>query len=227
MIGPGASSVASSAIVGKPTSGCLASRLRAIGRISATSVSTHRSHALYSHQNQWHRPVTGQIGYAWNASLFYLKGGAAVTDNRFSVLDTLRHRTGGAKRDPLGAEPWGVGWEYGFAPNWSAGIEYDHLFMGHQIIRSDHRSASCRVSQRPDHPGCGHDHSAHQLSLRRLQRRSSRNTVFVLIPFLQQLRPADRPAPFFGTNDCCRPLFQANERRRRRHISNGSLLRQA
>jgi outer membrane immunogenic protein len=24
----------------------------------------------------------------------------------------------------------GVGWEYGFAPNWSAGIEYDHLFMG-------------------------------------------------------------------------------------------------
>ena len=25
----------------------------------------------------------------------------------------------------------GVGWEYGFAPNWSAGIEYDHLFMGH------------------------------------------------------------------------------------------------
>jgi outer membrane immunogenic protein len=24
----------------------------------------------------------------------------------------------------------GVGFEYGFAPNWSAGIEYDHLFMG-------------------------------------------------------------------------------------------------
>ena len=23
-----------------------------------------------------------------------------------------------------------MGWEYGFAPNWSAGIEYDHLFMG-------------------------------------------------------------------------------------------------
>ena len=24
----------------------------------------------------------------------------------------------------------GVGFAYGFAPNWSAGIEYDHLFMG-------------------------------------------------------------------------------------------------
>jgi len=24
----------------------------------------------------------------------------------------------------------GAGWEYGFAPNWSLGVEYDHLFMG-------------------------------------------------------------------------------------------------
>ena len=26
----------------------------------------------------------------------------------------------------------GVGFEYGFAPNWSFGVEYDHLFMGSQ-----------------------------------------------------------------------------------------------
>ena len=32
---------------------------------------------------------TGQIGYAWNAALFYIKGGAAVTSNRFSILDDL------------------------------------------------------------------------------------------------------------------------------------------
>jgi outer membrane immunogenic protein len=74
---------------------------------------------------------TGQIGYAWNASLFYFKGGAAVTDNRLSILDTA------SNTELLGqsATRWGgtvgVGWEYGFAPNWSAGIEYDHLFMGH------------------------------------------------------------------------------------------------
>ena len=74
---------------------------------------------------------TGQIGYAWNASLFYVKGGVAVTDNRFSVLNTLT----GAELAEASATRWGaavgVGWEYGFAPNWSAGIEYDHLFMGH------------------------------------------------------------------------------------------------
>jgi outer membrane immunogenic protein len=73
---------------------------------------------------------TGQIGYAWNASLFYVKGGAAVTDNRFSILSTL----GGGELAAASATRWGgtvgVGWEYGFAPNWSAGIEYDHLFMG-------------------------------------------------------------------------------------------------
>jgi outer membrane immunogenic protein len=74
---------------------------------------------------------TGQIGYAWNASLFYVKGGAAVTDNRFSILDT----PSGIELAAQSATRWGgtvgVGWEYGFAPNWSAGIEYDHLFMGH------------------------------------------------------------------------------------------------
>ncbi|MGA9300285.1 MAG: outer membrane beta-barrel protein, partial [Bradyrhizobium sp.] len=73
---------------------------------------------------------TGQIGYAWNASLFYFKGGAALTDTRFSVLDTAS----GVELAAASATRWGgavgVGWEYAFAPNWSAGIEYDHLFMG-------------------------------------------------------------------------------------------------
>ena len=73
---------------------------------------------------------TGQIGYAWNASLFYVKGGAAVTSTRFSILENIT----GTELAAASATRWGgtvgVGWEYGFAPNWSAGIEYDHLFMG-------------------------------------------------------------------------------------------------
>src|ERR1700731_3458204 len=74
---------------------------------------------------------TGQIGYAgWSGALVYLKGGAAVTSNRFSILSTLT----GADLAAASATRWGgtvgVGFEYGFAPNWSAGIEYDHLFMG-------------------------------------------------------------------------------------------------
>ena len=35
---------------------------------------------------------TGQIGYAWNAALLYVKGGAAVTSNRFSILNNAYRR---------------------------------------------------------------------------------------------------------------------------------------
>ncbi len=28
----------------------------------------------------------------------------------------------------------GAGVEYGFAPNWSVGVEYDHLFMGRDTL---------------------------------------------------------------------------------------------
>jgi outer membrane immunogenic protein len=73
---------------------------------------------------------TGQIGYAWNNALLYVKGGGAVTDNRNDILAVgggpLIASTGDQTR-------WGgtvgVGIEFGFAPNWSAGLEYDHLFM--------------------------------------------------------------------------------------------------
>jgi outer membrane immunogenic protein len=75
--------------------------------------------------------ITGQIGYAWNAALLYFKGGAAVTSNRFDVFSTLT----GVGLASVSSTRWGgtvgVGFEYGFAPNWSVGLEYDHLFMGH------------------------------------------------------------------------------------------------
>ena len=75
---------------------------------------------------------TGQVGYAWNNALFYVEGGAAVTDDKYeglltgtgTVIDrTTNTRWGGAV---------GAGLEFGFAPNWSVGLEYDHMFMGKQ-----------------------------------------------------------------------------------------------
>jgi outer membrane immunogenic protein len=73
---------------------------------------------------------TGQIGYAWDRALFYVKGGAAVTDNKYSVFSA----PGGFFMDGTSETRWGasagVGFEYAFAPNWSVGFEYDHLFMG-------------------------------------------------------------------------------------------------
>jgi outer membrane immunogenic protein len=74
---------------------------------------------------------TGQIGYAWNAFLLYVKGGGAVTSNRFDIQSSFN----GTNLASADATRWGatvgVGFEYGFTPNWSVGAEYDHLFMGH------------------------------------------------------------------------------------------------
>jgi outer membrane immunogenic protein len=72
---------------------------------------------------------TGQIGYAANAALFYLKGGAALANNSFLVQNAAGVGQFFATSHKLGATV-GVGFEYGFTQNWSAGIEYDHLMMG-------------------------------------------------------------------------------------------------
>ncbi len=73
---------------------------------------------------------TGQIGYAANNVLFYVKGGAAVTSDRYRVIDTA---TGISMANSIDDTRWGAtvgaGLEFGFAPNWSAGIEYNHMFM--------------------------------------------------------------------------------------------------
>jgi len=73
---------------------------------------------------------TGQFGFAWDTWLWYVKGGAAVTDNSFFINSTAT----GTGLASVGSTRWGgvlgTGFEYGFAPNWSVGIEYDHLFMG-------------------------------------------------------------------------------------------------
>jgi outer membrane immunogenic protein len=90
--------------------------------------------SLFNAANTWKSNInalglfTGQLGYAVNNVLLYVKGGAAVANQRFDIFNTAtgiglaqaeRSRWGGVV---------GVGLEYGFAPNWTAGIEYDYLF---------------------------------------------------------------------------------------------------
>jgi outer membrane immunogenic protein len=75
--------------------------------------------------------ITGQIGYAWNASLLYLKGGAAVTGNRFDVFNNATGVGLASSSSTRWGGTVGVGFDYGFTPNWTVGVEYDHLFMGH------------------------------------------------------------------------------------------------
>jgi outer membrane immunogenic protein len=56
-----------------------------------------------------------------------------VTDDRFRSFSTA---TGVIATDTANDTRWGgtvgAGLEFGFTPNWSAAIEYDHLFMGNR-----------------------------------------------------------------------------------------------
>ncbi len=77
---------------------------------------------------------TGQIGYAWNNVLWYVKGGAAVTDNKYSSFFTASGVVWNQASDTRWGGAVGTGIEIAFAPNWSVGIEYDHLFMGNPSV---------------------------------------------------------------------------------------------
>ena len=72
---------------------------------------------------------TGQVGYAVNNVLLYAKGGAALTDNRYRTFFTPTGVLAGSASDTRWGGTIGAGIEVGFAPNWTAGVEYDHLFM--------------------------------------------------------------------------------------------------
>jgi outer membrane immunogenic protein len=73
---------------------------------------------------------TGQVGYAWSNVLWYVKGGAAVANDKYQGFTTLT----GIAFDSVNNTRWGgvvgTGLEMGFAPNWSVAVEYDHIFMG-------------------------------------------------------------------------------------------------
>jgi outer membrane immunogenic protein len=85
---------------------------------------------------------TGQVGYSWNNVLLYVKGGAAVTSDTYDKVTTLPATlfTANASETRWGGTV-GTGLEYGFASNWSVGVEYDHLFMGTHDVRTSFFSA--------------------------------------------------------------------------------------
>jgi outer membrane immunogenic protein len=73
---------------------------------------------------------TGQVGYAWNNALLYVKGGAAVAADKYTGIATVLGTAFDSAKDTRWGGTVGAGVEYGFTPNWSVGVEYDHMFMG-------------------------------------------------------------------------------------------------
>jgi outer membrane immunogenic protein len=77
---------------------------------------------------------TGQVGYAWNNALFYVKGGGAVTADKYRVFAISTNLLTDTASETRWGGVVGVGFEYGFSPNWSVAFEYDHLFMGSRDV---------------------------------------------------------------------------------------------
>jgi outer membrane immunogenic protein len=73
---------------------------------------------------------TGQVGYAFNNILLYVKGGAALTNNWYSSFFTATGVVFNQTHDSRFGGTAGAGLEFSFAPDWSVAFEYDHLFMG-------------------------------------------------------------------------------------------------
>ena len=73
---------------------------------------------------------TGQVGYAWNNVLWYVKGGGALTDDRYNGVLTGTNTLLDTSTETRWGGTVGTGVEVAFAPDWSVAVEYDHLFMG-------------------------------------------------------------------------------------------------
>ncbi|OCK56943.1 outer membrane beta-barrel protein [Bradyrhizobium sp. LMTR 3] len=78
--------------------------------------------------------ITGQVGYAWNNVLLYVKGGAAVTSDKYRGFDIPTGLLVDSAKETRWGGVVGAGLEVGFAPNWSVGVEYNHLFMGDRDV---------------------------------------------------------------------------------------------
>jgi outer membrane immunogenic protein len=85
-----------------------------------------------NHNHNWLATVTGRLGYAWDTVFLYAKGGAAFVNHEFTgpnafgiLVSESNTRTG-----------WtvGAGLEWGFAPNWSAKVEYNFMDFSNDTL---------------------------------------------------------------------------------------------
>jgi len=80
---------------------------------------------------------TARLGYAANNWLFYVKGGGAWAEGSSSGKGML---ASGTPFDTTSSGSIRAGWivgggvEWGFAPNWSAMIEYNYLDFGSRTV---------------------------------------------------------------------------------------------
>jgi outer membrane immunogenic protein len=89
---------------------------------------------------------TGQVGYAWNTALLYFKGGAAVIGDRNDILGANGALIATSSGDNRWGGTVGAGIEFSFAPNWSAAVEYNHLFIANNNTTFTNQNTGAVIS---------------------------------------------------------------------------------
>jgi len=103
------------------------------------SGSNNNGPASWNTDNKWIATLAGRVGYAFDNVLLYGKGGVAWVNSDYSHPATSGPGAGNIALNYTGSDTrtgWllGVGVEYGFAPNWSAKLEYDYMDFGSKDI---------------------------------------------------------------------------------------------
>lgn len=88
----------------------------------------------------WYSAYTGRLGYAWDRSLFYAKGGVVLARVETGVVDTYLNLLGStldttSRKWRLGYAVGG-GWEYAFDSKWSLKAEYLYFGLERDIVTS-------------------------------------------------------------------------------------------
>jgi outer membrane immunogenic protein len=73
---------------------------------------------------------TGQVGYAWNNVLFYVKGGAMVANDKYEGFITATDAVFDRASETRWGGAVGAGLDFGITPNIVLGVDYMHGFMG-------------------------------------------------------------------------------------------------
>ena len=89
-----------------------------------------------SANNRWMTTVAGRVGVAANNWLFYAKGGGGWVGVNNPTLTDVTTGNSLSVSNSNSNSGWlaGAGIEWGFAPNWTARLEYDFLGLNNQTF---------------------------------------------------------------------------------------------
>ena len=102
---------------------------------SSNTIDTVSGHALqFSANNRWIATVAGRVGVAADNWLFYAKGGGGWVGVSSPTVTDVTTGNSISFSNSNSTSGWlaGGGIEWGFAPNWTARLEYDFLGLSSQ-----------------------------------------------------------------------------------------------